>query len=160
MVIDPMTRRECDDLLARIGFGSLACAKENQPYIVPIYFAHQPDRLYGFSTFGRKIEWMRSNSQVCVQVDELSGPEDWASVIATGQYEELPDVPEYAKAREWAESLLKRRSCWWEAGYAASAIRTQPFAHAPILYCIHIREISGLRASAGERIVEKWNLGS
>jgi uncharacterized protein len=86
MVIDPLNRQECDDLLARIGFGRLACARDNQPYIVPIYFAHQPGRLYGFATVGQKIEWMRSNPRVCIQVDDVSGPDQWASVIAIGRY--------------------------------------------------------------------------
>ena len=160
MVIDPLNRQECDDLLARIGFGRLACARDNQPYIVPIYFAHQPGHLYGFATVGQKIEWMRSNPRVCVQVDDVSGPDQWASVIAVGRYQELPDTTEYTQARNWALSLLKRRTSWWQTGYAASQLRSQPQAYVPILYCIHIEEISGLRASPGEKIIETWELKS
>jgi len=66
MVISEMSAEECRDLLARVGFGRLASAHLNQPYIVPIYFAYDRDRLYGFTTLGRKIEWMRSNPLVCV----------------------------------------------------------------------------------------------
>lgn len=55
MLIDKMTSQDCTDLLARAGFGRLACARDNQPYIVPIYFGYQPDHLYGFSTSGQKI---------------------------------------------------------------------------------------------------------
>ena len=160
MVIDLLEQRECDELLSRVGFGRLACARENQPYIVPIYFAHQPNYLYGFATVGQKIGWMRSNPQVCVQVDEILGPEDWASVVVLGRYEELPDTAEYREARQWAQSLLERRSSWWQAGYAASQHRSQPQVHTPVLYSVHIHEISGLRASPGERIIDTWNLKS
>jgi nitroimidazol reductase NimA-like FMN-containing flavoprotein (pyridoxamine 5'-phosphate oxidase superfamily) len=160
MLIDRMKPQECEELLANVGFGRLGCARDNQPYIVPIYFGHQPNQLFGFATFGRKIEWMRSNCLVCVQADEVLGPDNWASVIILGRYEELPDTAEYALRRRWAQSLLERRSLWWEAGYAASQVRSQPNAAAPIFYRIHIQEITGLRASPGERIVEKWKLKS
>jgi hypothetical protein len=61
MRISEMEDRECRDTLARLGFGRLGCARDNQPYIVPIYFAYEPDRLYGFATLGQKIEWLRTN---------------------------------------------------------------------------------------------------
>ena len=78
--------------MARLGFGRLACAHQNQPYIVPIYFAYEPDHLYGFATLGRKVEWMRSNPLVCVQVDDVISHFRWSSVIVLGRYEELPDI--------------------------------------------------------------------
>jgi nitroimidazol reductase NimA-like FMN-containing flavoprotein (pyridoxamine 5'-phosphate oxidase superfamily) len=160
MVIDPLEQHECEAMLARIGFGRLACVRDGQPYIVPIYFAHQPGRLYGFATVGQKIEWMRENPNVCVQVDQISSQDDWVSVVVVGRYEELPDTPEHRHTRDWAKSLLKKRSSWSEAGYAASKLRTQPQRQAPVLYSIHVREVSGMRASPGERIVERFNLKS
>ena len=66
MLISEMSGEECRDLLSRLGFGRLACAHQNRPYIVPIYFAYEPDHLYGFATMGQKVEWMRSNPLVCV----------------------------------------------------------------------------------------------
>ena len=41
-------------MLSRQEFGRLACAHQNRPYIVPIYFAYEPDHLYGFTTLGQK----------------------------------------------------------------------------------------------------------
>lgn len=147
MLINKMKAQECKDLLVRLGFGRLACARDNQPYVVPIYFAYEPDHLYGFATFGRKIEWMRLNPLVCVQADEVLGQNNWASVIVLGQYEELPDTPEHAEQRNQAQSLLEKRSLWWQTGYAASQVRSRPKPAAPILYCIHIEEVTGLRTS-------------
>ena len=65
MLISEMTEKECRQFLSRSTLGRLACAQENVPYIVPIYFVYEPDHLYGFSTFGKKIEWMRLKSS-CV----------------------------------------------------------------------------------------------
>lgn len=147
MLISEMQPLECGQLLARLGTGRLACARDNQPYIVPIYFAYEPDHLYGFATLGRKIEWMRLNPLVCVQADEVRSHNNWASVIVQGRYEELPDTPEYANERRQAQSLLEKRYLWWQTGYAASQIRSQPKPASPVLYCIHIEGKTGLRAS-------------
>ena len=87
MRITKMQDRDCRDALARLGFGRLGCARDNQPYIVPIYFAYEPDHLYGFATLGQKIEWMRSNPRVCVQADEVLSNDNWISVVALGRYQ-------------------------------------------------------------------------
>jgi hypothetical protein len=52
MLFSKIQDRECPDLLARLGLGRLGCARDNQPYVVPIYFAYEPDHLYAFATFG------------------------------------------------------------------------------------------------------------
>jgi nitroimidazol reductase NimA-like FMN-containing flavoprotein (pyridoxamine 5'-phosphate oxidase superfamily) len=147
MRITKMEYQECRDILRRLGFGRLGCARDNQPYIVPLYFAYEPDHLYGFATFGQKIEWMRANPRVCVQSDEVLSSDNWTSVIVLGRYEELPDTPAYADERGKAQSLLEKRSMWWQTSYVASNVRGQSVAPSPVFYCIHIEEISGLRAS-------------
>src|SRR5205085_2831702 len=90
MRITRMQDQECRDTLARLAFGRLGCARENQPYIVPIYFAYEVECLYGFATSGQKIEWMRTNPRVCIQSDEVLGNDNWTSVVVLGRYEELP----------------------------------------------------------------------
>jgi hypothetical protein len=69
-------KEECRDLLKRVGFGRLGCASENQPCVVPIYFAYEPDHLFGFSTAGQKIEWMLTNPLVCVAAAEVISQEE------------------------------------------------------------------------------------
>jgi uncharacterized protein len=146
MIISELGRKECQQLLARSNFGRLGCARNNQPYVVPIYFAFQPDRLYAFATLGRKIEWMRGNPQVCVQVDEVHSHYEWSSVIVTGRYEELPDTPPYQEARREAQQQLEKRALWWQTGYVAHRHREGADSNTPVFYCIHVEDISGLRA--------------
>jgi uncharacterized protein len=55
ILITEMVSKECREILTRTGFGRLGCTHNNQPYVVPIYFAYEADHLYGFSTFGRRI---------------------------------------------------------------------------------------------------------
>lgn len=147
MLVREMKREECEDLLARLGVGRLACARDNQPYIVPIYFASEPGCLYGFSTMGQKIDWMRSNPLVCVEADEVRSHIHWSSVILVGRYEELPDRPEYTEQRQHALSLLEKRPMWWQTGYAAAQTRGKSDQPSPIFYRIHIRGMSGRHVS-------------
>jgi nitroimidazol reductase NimA-like FMN-containing flavoprotein (pyridoxamine 5'-phosphate oxidase superfamily) len=43
MLIQEMTEAECLSAASRGRLARLACAHENQPYIVPIYFAYEKD---------------------------------------------------------------------------------------------------------------------
>lgn len=95
MVIREMSRGECLRILAGVKLARLACAHENQPYVVPVYLAFDEVSgcLYGFTTPGLKVEWMRANPLVCVEVDEIVDSDQWVSIIANGRYEELPEIP-------------------------------------------------------------------
>ncbi|MBO0697575.1 MAG: hypothetical protein J2P46_04210 [Zavarzinella sp.] len=70
-------------------------AMDSQPYVARICYAYQRapdgDYLYGFTTVGQKVEWMRANPRVCVDWDEVARHDRWVSIIAFGRYEELPD---------------------------------------------------------------------
>jgi len=151
MLITKMRTRECRQMLTRLGYGRLACASNNRPYIVPLYFSCDADRLCCFSTVGRKIEWMRSNPLVCVQVEEIRGHDDWASIVVFGQYIEIPNGREFAKSREHIRSLLRKRSLWWQSGYTASQIRRKPKPPISVFFYIRIEEMTGLRATPDTR---------
>src|SRR5277367_3412532 len=95
MLIRETSREECLRVLARARLARLACAHDNQPYVVPVYLAYDEasECLYGFTTHGQKVEWMRANPLVCVEVDEIVAYDQWVSVIVSGRYEELPATP-------------------------------------------------------------------
>lgn len=101
MVIREMSRNECLHMLAGARLARLGCAHENQPYVVPVCLAYDDasECLYGFTTPGQKIEWMRANPLVCVEVDEFTADDQWVSVIAFGRYEELPETTRSDDAR-------------------------------------------------------------
>lgn len=147
MLITKLRSRECRELLARLGFGRLACASNNRPYIVPVYFVYERERLYCFSTLGQKIIWMRENPLVCVETDEIRAHDDWTSVIVLGRYVEIPNTPDNRKGWENARALMQKRSLWWQSGYTASQIRRQPKPAVPVFYCILVEQLTGLRAS-------------
>ena len=145
MVINEMTEKECRESLSRASSGRLGCALENQPYVVPINFAYDGNDIIVLSTSGQKIEWMRANPKVCVQIDEIRSEKDWVSVIVNGQYQELPE-PQYADEREHARKLLQKRHLWWEAPMAERQLRSADALVAPLFFRIQVHSMTGLRA--------------
>jgi hypothetical protein len=145
MAITQMTEEECRALLARASFGRLGCSRDDQPYVVPIYFAYEPEFIYVLSTFGQKTEWMRANPKVCLEVEEIENESHWMTVIASGRYQELPE-PQYTAEREHARTLLEKRSRWWQNALGERQLRVGDHAIAPLFFRIHIDSISGLRA--------------
>jgi len=174
MFMHEMTKADCLSTLAHSRFGRLACSYENQPYIVPIYFVYENSYLYGFTTPGRKVEWMRSNPLVCVELDDVVNVTEWMSIIIFGTYEELPEAQEdkesdlrrptnsldasrevpqtrgedYLSLRQRAHALLQQHAEWWEPGAISSTHRNNPVhPFAPVYYRIHIDRISGRRVT-------------
>lgn len=150
MFIHDMTEAECRQALKHANIGRIGCARDKQPYVVPIYFAYDDDHnhLYAISTMGQKIDWMRANPFVCVEVDNITSHDEWMSLVVFGRYEELPDLPEYKYAREQALALLQRRSTWWwEPACVCGDHQDTPHSCTPVSYRIHIDRISGHHAT-------------
>ena len=140
MIVKEMDRSECMALLQATRLGRLGCASGGQPYVVPITYAADGNNLYSFSLVGRKIDWMRQNPKVCVQVDEFGEGREWRSVIAYGRFEELPDRIGSKGQREHAWSLLSRDLEWWEPG-ALKPVGQAPAQH--LFYRIAVEEVTG-----------------
>jgi nitroimidazol reductase NimA-like FMN-containing flavoprotein (pyridoxamine 5'-phosphate oxidase superfamily) len=144
MLISEISEKDCHDVLGRAFLARLGCARNDQPYVIPVGFAYEGDYLYVFATFGKKIEWMRDNPKVCLQVDEINGRADWTSVIVNGVYEELPE-PRFTDERSHARKLLEKRHQWWLNALAERRTQLPDGAIAPIFFRVHIDSISGLR---------------
>jgi len=146
--ITPISKQECRELLERVSVGRLACSLENRPYVVPVCFAYESDRIYVFSTFGKKIEWLRENPKVCFQADEIGSRSNWTSVIVDGNYLELRES-QYAAERQHAIEVLGKYSEWWKIPLAERLEQTRDLSIKPVLFRIDIESMSGLRAIPG-----------
>jgi nitroimidazol reductase NimA-like FMN-containing flavoprotein (pyridoxamine 5'-phosphate oxidase superfamily) len=147
MVIHEMTGEECQAFLARASMGRLGCSLDDQPYVVPIYFAYEPDYIYVLSTFGQKIKWMRANPKVCVEIEEAPSQSQWVSVIANGRYQELPEL-QYSTERAHARKLLEKRHRWWLNALAERRTKSGNDWIEPLFFRIRIDSMTGLRARA------------
>lgn len=144
MIIKEMSQEECTAVLTAARGGHLACAKDNRPYIVPITIAFAEHSIYSFSLPGQKIEWMRANPQVCVQVDDFGKGGAWKSVVVQGSYVELPDRIGSKLEREHAWSLLSTHANWWEPGGLKPLTAAIPPEH--LFYKIAIETMTGRQA--------------
>jgi len=148
MLIRELTTDQCFDLLERSNLGRLACARDGQPYIVPVNYSFDRVRkcLYVFSTIGQKVAWMRENPKVCVEVDEVRDKDHWTTVVIFGRYEEITDGD--TDARKRAQDLFQHRVEWW---FPAAGKLPEKEAEAVVLYRIVIDRLSGRHASRGTK---------
>ena len=146
MLIYELTGDECRGVLSRVELGRLACARFDQPYVVPIHFSFDPANncVYAFSEVGQKILWMRENPKVCLAVDEIESKDVWNTVLAFGRYEELQRNAEDREARSRAEALFAKRPAWWLPAAARLAGREH---HDMVVYRIQIDGLTGRRAN-------------
>jgi len=147
MRIHELNDSECREILSRASMARLGCSLNDQPYVVPVGIAYEENEIYVFSTQGQKIKWMRSNPKVCVQVDEIRAQSDWASVIANGEYQELPE-PQFEQERAHARRLMQQRHHWWLNAMAERRIHLRDEEIRPLFFRIRISSVTGLRATA------------
>ena len=99
--VHEMSGAEIEEMLGRIGYGHLACARNNQPYVVPIHYVYEKPDIFVYTTEGLKTEIIDENPQICLQLEELVDDTDWRSVVINGEAERLVD-------REKKEDVLKK----------------------------------------------------
>lgn len=74
-------------------YGHLACCLKDRPYVVPTTYAYDGKHIYMYTHSGQKVDMMRKNPTVCLQVESVSSQSVWKSALVYGLYEELKDEP-------------------------------------------------------------------
>jgi nitroimidazol reductase NimA-like FMN-containing flavoprotein (pyridoxamine 5'-phosphate oxidase superfamily) len=69
--------------------GRLGCIASGWPYVVPVNYFFDGKDIYIHTLPGKKLDALRANPRVCLQVDEIKDPYNWRSVIAYGTFEEV-----------------------------------------------------------------------
>lgn len=145
-MVGELSKRQIDDLLKEQRFVRLGCHVGGKTYIVPVSFALDGDRLVGQTTPGLKVEMMRQNPEVCVQVDDIEDLTNWRSAIVWGTYEELSGaekaaamgllIDRYGEAFGEAEREVRR-------GRETAPPRVDGRPSVAVVYAIRIRNRSG-----------------
>lgn len=97
-MIKQMGEREAREILGKEVLGRLGCNIQDAPYVLPINFVYEDGYAYVHSLPGMKIDAMRENPRVCLQVDEIKDAYHWRSVIGWGEFEEITDEQEKEQA--------------------------------------------------------------
>src|SRR5260370_32036039 len=93
-----MAPADMDALLVRESFGHLGCARDGRPYVVAMNYAYDGKELYFFTTEGMKTQFIQTNPQVCLQVEEITDSTHWRSVMVIGRVEELTTSEDIQRA--------------------------------------------------------------
>jgi nitroimidazol reductase NimA-like FMN-containing flavoprotein (pyridoxamine 5'-phosphate oxidase superfamily) len=91
-MVGALSDREIRDLLAASRYGHPGCHYDGLTYVVPINFVVDGSRLLPVTSAGRKIDIMRSNPKVCVQVEDVESIDHWKSVILWGKFRVLEGI--------------------------------------------------------------------
>lgn len=82
--VEDLSENEISDIIARIGYGHLACCRNGHPYVVPVHYAFSEGVIYIYTTEGKKFDIINENPNVCLQVEEVIDNRQWQSVIIDG----------------------------------------------------------------------------
>lgn len=137
-----LDRSECERILREHRVGRLAFTLHDRVDIEPISYAYDDGWLYCRSAPGTKIDVLARHPWVAFEVDEVSGPFDWRSVVVKGTaYFVEPDgTPEQREAYRRAVNALRK--------IAPSAFtEADPTPQRALIFRIHVNEVRGRSAS-------------
>ena len=140
-MITRLSRDESFALLRGRRLGRLGCIADGEPYVVPVNYVFDGETASAVSHSlpGRKIEAMRANPRVCLQVDDIRDQLNWGSVIAYGTYEEITRAPERSRALGLLLSLFPQLTP------VESLVAVDAGAPAPVVFRLKIDRVTGVR---------------
>lgn len=141
--MEPISEQKAREFLGAQPVAHIGVIADGEPYVTPLSFVVEGDRLLFRTKAGRRLRAIEENPIVSVEAslyDEETG--EWTSVIAKGRAAETSDpaIKEvaleglYAKYRQVLGSPLTRGGA-------------QPLATLPHVVVVDIEEISGMSSS-------------
>jgi uncharacterized protein len=88
-MLGELNQDQIDQVLHSEKIGRIGCSVKGKTYIVPTGYAYDGGYIYGQSLPGLKLQMMRTNPQVCFEVEHIINLSNWQSVIVWGIFEEL-----------------------------------------------------------------------
>lgn len=94
-MIKNLNKNETQKLLKEQKFGHLGCVLESgEPYVIPVNYLFKDDGIYLHVLPGQKLDAMRTNGKICLQVDKIEDSCRWQSAIAFGEFREVKKINE------------------------------------------------------------------
>jgi nitroimidazol reductase NimA-like FMN-containing flavoprotein (pyridoxamine 5'-phosphate oxidase superfamily) len=137
-----LTEGEANDLLDRNHVGRIAYTFRDTVDIRPIHYVRSGSWLFGRTSAGDKLTTLGHHQWVAFEVDEISGPMEWKSVIARGTFRPLKyegsshDLDLYERAFEAVRAL-----------YPDAFTNNDQLAFRTEIFGIHVDSVSGRSCS-------------
>lgn len=143
--MEALSREEAVQLLTDAPVAHMGVLSDGLPYVTPMSFVVDEERILFRTTAGKKLEALRRDPRVCIEVsnfDDESG--EWASVIVIGTAAEVGD----SRTGQLAVSKLydKYRGL---LGDPLSRGGLQPLQGLPHVVEVAIEEITGMSSGSG-----------
>ncbi len=143
--MEDLSEQQARDFLAAAQVGHLAVIDNGKPYVTPMSFVLQEDTILLRTGFGRRLEAIRANPDVCVEVSHFEAETgDWTSVVAEGRAHEVDDAEVEATA---VQLLLQKYEAAIGSPFRMSVVQPLPTWH--VVVAIEIQEIGGRSAGGG-----------
>ena len=98
-MLGTLTKEEIENIIMSQSLCRVACSDAKKPYVVPVSYAYDGKYIYFQTKEGKKIDILRKNPQVCIEIDLMMSMNHWQCVLINGKFEELK-ADEAVKARE------------------------------------------------------------
>ena len=153
------SEEEAEELLSNALVGRLGTCLNNIPYITPVNFVYDKDKIYFHSALeGRKIENITSNPNICFEIDEVisiipgqrpcATTTEYKSIIIFGNIQIVTDIEEKVFA---LNKLIEK--------YAPQSPRlslsSDPIIRRTGVLVIEVKEITAKQSPIGKKIVIK-----
>jgi len=147
-MIKDLNKKECIELLQNSYIGRLAFNVGESPYIVPItyYFDQNNNNVISYALEGQKIDAMRKNQSVSMEVDVIDSISQWKSVLVHGQFEELQGIDAKSQLHEFSQGVkdvINRNEAKKLQFIHEFSSKLRADGASPIVYRIKISEITG-----------------
>ena len=137
-----MTRRQSETMLSANHVGRIAYAFRDTVDIRPIHYVYRDGWIFGRTSPSDKLIMMRHNQWVAFEIDEVTGPFDWSSVIAHGSL-----YPTYEEGSESDRALRERAVTALRELMPGAWTKTDPAAFRTEVFGIHIDSLTGRSCS-------------
>jgi uncharacterized protein len=143
--MNPMTREEAMALLESAPVAHIGVIVNGLPYVTPMSFVVDGNRIMFRTMAGKKLEGMRVNPVVCVEASKFDPDSgEWASVIVMGTASETDDGD--TRTMVVGKLLDKYREA---IGSPLSRGGLQPLTGLPFVVVVEIDDVSGMVSGSG-----------
>ena len=140
-------KSKCRTLLSNNYIGHLAYIYKNRPFVIPVtyYYDDSTNALFGYSGDGHKINALRINNAVSLEVAEIESVNTWKSVSVQGAFYELEGSTAKINLHKFSEGvksvvrIKEGRDLKYLSEFSSKIYKEGP----PIVFKIDIEELTG-----------------
>lgn len=149
--MQPVSRDEAIRILESQPVAHLGIVIDGAPYVTPMSFVVDGERILFRTVAGKKLDGIRANPAVCVEASEFNEETgDWVSVIVRGTARFVDD----ASTRQ--DTISRLYSKYEKAlGSPLSGGGIVPLGGNPYVVEVPIEEITGMASNGGLRVRTK-----